>query len=388
MKKIFIRFVGATFGAFLLFGLSANVSAAVGDVIGHVYSSDIRTCIDGIWVNSYNIGGKTAIIVEDLAHVNYYDDIRTLIIDSEFRGFESPEGTSDFPKKIGHVLGDIYETDIRTYYKAAELPCFSLGGKMAVCVEDFAANLYYSPNTHYQYTWNPEERTVIVETMDFRYGTFRDILDEKRLNAYFDVDSSTVEFESDPISYGQIRYNGTAEAGQTFTYNGTPICRVIEHDDYRVITREDGSHFVDKSYTHRHFYYDETGLADRALRDFEAVYPTYEENLAYYDYNDPSWMMSLEDSFKTDEYGLFYFYQANAHGGREILMKFPKPYGDAIDYSAQFEYRPPYYTMRLEQIRIDRENETVTLKYAGNYYRIDLKTDEITQIEQPNSEDI
>lgn len=98
--------------------------------------------------------------------------------------------------------------------------------------------------------------------------------------------------------------------------------------------------------------------------------------------------MSLEDSFETDEYGLYYFFQSNAHGGKEILLKFLKPYGDAINYSAQFEYSPPYYTMRLEKIRIDRENEAVTLKYAGNYYRIDLKTDEFTQIEQPNPEDI
>ncbi len=96
-------------------------------------------------------------------------------------------------------------------------------------------------------------------------------MDEKRLNAYFDVDSSTVTFESDPISYGLVRFDGTAKAGQIFTYNGTPICRVIEHDNYRVITREDGSHFVDKSYTHQHFYYNETGLARRALCNFEAV---------------------------------------------------------------------------------------------------------------------
>lgn len=63
--------------------ISTSVFAANGDIVGHIYSTDIRAYINGVEVESYNIGGKTAIVIEDIikenSHEYIYDDsIRTL----------------------------------------------------------------------------------------------------------------------------------------------------------------------------------------------------------------------------------------------------------------------------------------------------------------------
>lgn len=44
----------------------------IGDVIGKIYYTDIKTIIDGKPIDSVNIGGKTMICVEDLQYMGYY----------------------------------------------------------------------------------------------------------------------------------------------------------------------------------------------------------------------------------------------------------------------------------------------------------------------------
>ena len=63
--------------------ISTSAFAANGDVAGHIYSTDIRAYINGIEVESYNIGGKTAVVIEDILKENthqyiYDDSSRTL----------------------------------------------------------------------------------------------------------------------------------------------------------------------------------------------------------------------------------------------------------------------------------------------------------------------
>jgi len=59
----------------------------IGDVIGKTYYTDIKTYIDGKPINSINIGGKTAITVEDLQYMGYYvnwnETERTLNVTSD-----------------------------------------------------------------------------------------------------------------------------------------------------------------------------------------------------------------------------------------------------------------------------------------------------------------
>ena len=56
--------------------------AAVGDVIGNIYATDIVTYLNGMKIPSYNIGGETVIVVEDLERygfqVEWYEESRCL----------------------------------------------------------------------------------------------------------------------------------------------------------------------------------------------------------------------------------------------------------------------------------------------------------------------
>jgi len=92
-----------------LFALSC--SAKNGDITGTIYSSDILATINGTPVESFNIGGKTVIILEDLqkngATIRYSDSLRTLLVDFLYiNNMSEPvtRGTS------GKVTGNIYET--------------------------------------------------------------------------------------------------------------------------------------------------------------------------------------------------------------------------------------------------------------------------------------
>ena len=76
MKKIFI--ISAILAIFCAFG---TAYAESGDIIGHVYSTDILAVIGGNEVPAYNIGGRTAVVIEDLSNEQFgypfffaYDD--------------------------------------------------------------------------------------------------------------------------------------------------------------------------------------------------------------------------------------------------------------------------------------------------------------------------
>ena len=61
----------------IILPISSTVLAAYGDVAGYIYSTDILAYINDKPIESYNIGGKTAIIMEDLAtgEINYGFDV-------------------------------------------------------------------------------------------------------------------------------------------------------------------------------------------------------------------------------------------------------------------------------------------------------------------------
>ena len=84
MKKLRFGLVASVL--MLLFGTVSQ--AAPGDVLGTVYKGgNIKAYVNGQLVTSYNIGGKTAIILEDLCAIGadtfYNDSLRTLIFISD-----------------------------------------------------------------------------------------------------------------------------------------------------------------------------------------------------------------------------------------------------------------------------------------------------------------
>ena len=141
-------------------------AAEVGDKIGEVLSTDIVTYIEGIKVPSFNIAGRTAIVVENLNAgglpfgVSYDEPTRTLTIsESDIFGtggrdyFHFADSESSLP--IGTPIMDVLYTDINTYYGFNKLESFNIGGFTCVYATDFG-ELYGMS------LWSEEERTVNI----------------------------------------------------------------------------------------------------------------------------------------------------------------------------------------------------------------------------------
>ena len=68
------RFIGAALSAALALTLAVPAAAEenkIGDVVGHTYYTDITAQIDGHPLPSYNIGGETAVVAEDLREYGF-----------------------------------------------------------------------------------------------------------------------------------------------------------------------------------------------------------------------------------------------------------------------------------------------------------------------------
>ena len=165
------------FGAVLAVLVSAAPAAyaAVGDVAGEIYSTDILAVVNGEPMASYNIGGRTAVIAEELDTGGYgfrhsYNDAeRTLYIES---GSNTNVGDVSVERgKVGEVVGNIYETDIKVICNGHEVPGYNIGGKTAVVIEDLGTPDGTSANEQYGYTkylcnftWDNDTRTVTLDS--------------------------------------------------------------------------------------------------------------------------------------------------------------------------------------------------------------------------------
>ena len=175
MKKILCLFLAS-----LLIGFPSAAFAANGDIAGNIYSTDILAYVNGLPIASYNIGGKTAIVIEDLydkenANFNYgfdwwyQDETRTLTVYSDgYTGFSNQEVSRG---TVGEISGNIYETDIKVIFNGSEVPEFNIGGRTAVCIEDLGTADDSDPNWRYGYSrylckfvWNESDRTVSLNT--------------------------------------------------------------------------------------------------------------------------------------------------------------------------------------------------------------------------------
>lgn len=165
--------------------LSTGVFAEIGDVTGSVYSTDIVTYIDSMPAESFNIGGKTAVIAEDLVpygfDVIWNGEARRLVINTIARPANAPDYTPTAVSKweIGRKVGDIYETDIVCYVNGMIAESYNIGGKTAVVVEDMATyteakrnsrfgNIYqqlgYAPSLMKCF-WNGETRELNLHVL-------------------------------------------------------------------------------------------------------------------------------------------------------------------------------------------------------------------------------
>ena len=139
MIKIFSTIAAAA--AIISAGTAA--SAAVGNVVGNVYSTDILATVNGEPIPSYALDGKTAIALRDLEHYGfsvYYSESSRLAqanLDmhsiKEYTPIEGAErGT------VGEITGNIYESDITAYINREPVSSYNIGGRLVVVIEDIA----------------------------------------------------------------------------------------------------------------------------------------------------------------------------------------------------------------------------------------------------------
>ncbi len=123
----------------LLFGCSLQADAQIN---GAAHTTDIHAFIDHFMVPSYNVDGYTSVIVRDLENYGFtvlWDEATKTV--SFYRDFAKPQ-TPMLPvydtRPVGEKIFDVYQTDIRTFFRGVEIPSYNIGGKTVVRFRDIA----------------------------------------------------------------------------------------------------------------------------------------------------------------------------------------------------------------------------------------------------------
>lgn len=186
----------------------------IGDVVGHTYYTDITAWIDGRSLRSYNIGGETAVVAEDLREYGFsviWDgEARTLTVERDLSvpisgSYQAPVETGT----VGTVSGDIYWTDIKTYVQGEEVEGFALNGETAIRFSELsrAGTL----------TWAKSDRTAFLtlaeDPMEFALERL-----EQEVRDWQVSGGSNSSWKRFPNAYGvllQRNYSGTPHGGIT-----------------------------------------------------------------------------------------------------------------------------------------------------------------------------
>jgi len=215
----------------LLLQSFVGFAAEIGDKKGDVLATDIVTYIEGVKVPSFNIAGRTAIIVENLNAMNlpfrvYYSNLtRTLTI------FDGDKATRDyfhfadskFDVPVGTPVLDVLHTDIETFYYGEKLESFNIGGYTCVYVTDFAT-LYG------KYTWDEYARRVDV----FRQKEETEgYISKKVASSAFSLDKTTFERSDIHVRWGSPRksYIAKGTKGTFYTIDFSDDVKVEQYDE-------------------------------------------------------------------------------------------------------------------------------------------------------------
>lgn len=369
MKKNVALITILVFVCTIFLGVSAQASS--GDVIGNIYSTDIKACINGVWVDSYNIGGKTVVVVEDITNqFIYYDALRTLIID-DLAPERLVSGKNAGNQKPGKVIGNIYETDIKTYYRGKELTSFSLNGKMAVVVEELGDDNTFS-DIGGKYIWNGEKRAITLETL-YRYPySMRNMMEDKNYNIILTDGYGYLEATPTPapLTAGYILYENQIPENSfvPVKYQGEIIGYKCSFADLWVETDENGVYSCREIQSPVEFFY--VDKVEEMIFKSGEITPTAKDWLNYFKNHTIS---TIKQQFETDDYLFLYMFSSYIMNGSDRLIKINKADGTKLEY--QHSLDPESYK-RFDNVVVDEENEKVYFHYDNDYV-IDLKTDEV-----------
>lgn len=346
------------------------VAAKSGDINGAIYATDITAVINGVTVPSYNIGGRTVVIVEDITTQHYYNnDLRTLIIGSLAPDALIAGENAVSRKPNGTKVGNTYETDIVTYIYDVKLPCYSLNGKMAVAIEDLGGDNTFT-RTGGRYIWDAASRTITLETIHEIGNSITEIMHEKHVSLQSE-DGVNAQFVPQPIMHGSVSGLRLFEGGlpHEIFVDGKIIGYSFYPKHALFWNEDDGSMSLQFNNSVLYTQYDIEAVKE-ILKDVTPVQPTRENWLAYFELN----MMTVIDSLETEEYTFLYTSQPNPHGSSQFLIRLAAD-GSVRYYDADFKSVSLYGQKYFDNVTIDKENETVSFRYDKDYV-IDLKTGE------------
>lgn len=375
MKKV----ISIILSTVMMLMISTSVFAANGDIIGHIYSTDIRAYINGVEVESYNIGGKTAVVIEDIlredSHQYVYDDsTRTLKFFSLNPDYLVEEKAQN-KAKPGRVIGNIYETDIKTSIYDAVISTYNIGGKTAVAIEDLGYDNAFSPIGG-KFIWNEKERTISLE---FLYSKWYGPLEDKDITISFNetMTEAVATFEEKfHCGGGQEHFDFP-----DYVTDNTDIEVVVpikaQDEIIGYYFRRPSNNYKFTAFTY--YYPEKVKEAEKIY--IPAPYKTREEIIGHFvgvhSFGEP------RERFDTDDYSFVYISVAMVSSNPYELFQVYDD-GTYINYKSQIAMR----NRSPHNLVIDKENEKVTFKYVDRYhyewftnYEIDLKSGTIKEIE-------
>lgn len=358
--------------------ISTSAFAANGDVAGHIYSTDIRAYINGIEVESYNIGGKTAVVIEDIlkenTHQYIYDDSSRTLKFFSLNPDYLVEKKAQNKAKSGKIVGKIYETDIKTSIYDVVIPTYNIGGKTAVAIEDLGYDGAFSPIGG-KFIWNEKERTISLE---FLHSKWYGPLEDK------DITISFNETMTEAVATFEEKFH----CGGGQEHFDFPDC-VTDDTDIEVVVpikAQDevvGYYFrrplKDNKFTAFTYYYQEK-VKEAAKTYTPSPFRTREEIISHFNNNH---IGGYIERFDADDYSFVYYSMAGTSWTAYNLLQ-------VYDDGTYIDYKDEINTLNRSPIDlvIDRENQKVTFKYVDRYtsewftnYEIDLKSGTIKEIE-------
>lgn len=370
MKKLLITL-------FLLI-LPLSVSAKNGDINGNIYSTDIRAFINNVEVESYNIGGKTVVVLEDILKPNqnqltYDNETRTLrlwSLDPQF----IIEGKNNNSKKSGTIIGKTYETDIKAVIYDTILPSYNIGGKTAVAIEDLGRDNDFSLIGG-KFIWNETERTINLEFMYYN----ADINPKNIIMNVFindDVTEGVATFEEVLHCGGGRIYHSDEES--PFQKNNIDILFPIKSQGEILgyFLRRPSEEYLYPSILYLYPEKFEQAIKDYTPLQIKSRDEVIEHFCTYHSVG------GINQRFDTDEYSFVQITTALTSGSVNYLIQ-------AYDDGRYIDYLDGIHNSKrsVRNLKIDEQNEKVTFSYVDRYtaewftnYEIDLKTGTIKEV--------
>lgn len=206
MKKILTLAVTLA----LAVGLAQPVRGAGDEIIGHALYTEVVAEIDGAPIASYNVAGRTAVMVQDLAQYGFYiywnEEAKAAYVwPGALQPGGIPEKNPNFvpqpPEgKVGDPAYPIYASDVKVYVAGEEKESFNIGGHVMVYLSDLTA--------YGDVTWNAEEKVASLQVAE----------DPVALA----LDRKEAELKESGLSYRFERYPGSRGTLAVYSQGGTP----------------------------------------------------------------------------------------------------------------------------------------------------------------------